>query len=226
MNIDLSNYYGPLVQIKSNQPRQHYFLISNETPALGHHAFPKRSNLIPDQLFRELKNSDERVKNEREAISQAIQRRAICTYQQLILAYGTGLKFAKGTTVDQALNDQAKIYLFNNQTLEEMVLRTHAVHTCALPCILATGMHQTFVFLQGSDCYNFWNATTNMLQEINEEDLKLDCKGSDPLRDKVVALLNAASKGALSPEEGLIAFLEHYGKVIDKAGNTLISEVF
>ena len=71
------------------------------------------------------------------------------------------------------------------------------------------GIPQGFVFLKGTDYYRTMNATMNMSEKLNGGDELFDGRSdSEYLRTKSLVLVNHSAQGGLTPDRGIVEFME------------------
>lgn len=140
--------------------------------------------------------------------------------QQLFLVYKTQLQLSEASTVATAGHGSGPLLL-------------DAAHSSTLPRLRYKSPSEKDgplrVLAEGSYFYDSWNATVLLPAWINRQvDVAIDAgkggvKGSLTLRDKCIQILNATSKGEITPESGLEAFLstlEHTLEFLEKGSES------
>ena len=107
----------------------------------------------------------------------------------------------------------------------------NAAHSSTLPALIAydpvkwqaykeglAEKPQGMVFLKGTDAYRLQNATMNMPRWVNNADILIDGTSVSPkLRIDALAIIQKASIGLVTPEEGVHLFLEKLDEQIKRA---------
>jgi len=216
----ITSYYGPPIPDVNPEGRpDSHELNTNETASTGNLTFPSHSNLTSHENWGKLNAASQQIESDRVAVEEAVHRRAISFYHQLAQAEGTGLQFMVGYVSQQAVNEQAKTSVYSDLTAEGIEIRKEATHTCSIPCLYAfppgvscEDRKRGFIFLKGSDVSGFWNATVAMDKRINQGTDRQFDEHINPLRKVGIRLLNAVSMRQITPEQGLILFLEEFLK--------------
>lgn len=165
-----------------------------------------------------------------------IERRVLFFFQQLIVCYQTKLHFESVGAQDQA-SSASSIFVKIKGEQQKLTVR-NAAHSSTSPCLVAydnqewqqykAGLKvkpQGFVFLKGTDYYRTANATMNMPRMINEADREIDEKTSESLlRGKSEAIINKVAQGDLTPDAGLIQFLEDAILAVEDAQERLANK--
>ncbi len=173
---------------------------------------PLKTNSMPSyvQLAKEYKGM----------MREHIERRVLFFFQQLIVCYQTKLHFESVGAQDQAAS-ASSIFVKIKGEQQKLTVR-NAAHSSTSPCLVAydneewqqykAGLKdkpQGFVFLKGTDYYRTANATMNMPRMINEADREIDEKTTESLlRVKSEALINEVAQGNLTPDAGMMRFLD------------------
>ncbi len=178
----------------------------------------------PDYLYANLRAVDQIpepaavIEDYQEMIQEHVERRVLFFFQQLIVAYQTKLHFESVGAGDQAKSAEA-IALNVNGAIQKLAVR-QAAHSSTNPRLIAYDKqewekHKTegkakpsgFVFLKGTDYYGTQNATMNMPKWVNDADREVDEKTQfSKLREKGTALVNQASQGLVTPDQGIAHF--------------------
>ena len=126
--------------------------------------------------------------------------------QQLFLVYKTNFLFSGGPTKDVVGRGDVK-------------LQTQAAHSGTLPSLLynTTAGETALVFAKKSQFYTSWNATVLLPILANQVDSKIDgtTRGKYTFRARCIEILNDASQGKKTPQEGLHAFLTRVVSVLE-----------
>lgn len=244
------NFIGPEIPTTSHKGREEKFrLHENETSSMDSLVMPRLNDigsllvaktqngnvecLRSTSEVRRLKNDVELIKDHSKSIALLTQDRVAAFYQQLILAYRTGLHFVEGKTKDQA--ESAKTRLVHDAGKKEKItVKLDASHRTTIPCLYAYDGQQWanyvkqdletgkatkpkgFVYLKGASPYLFWNSTLEMPKIFNTSvDNSIDL-GKNGLRHAGIDLLNAAARGEISPEEGLKTFCKTFQKILNE----------
>lgn len=157
----------------------------------------------------------------REMIADHVHQRVSFFFQQLIACYCTKLHFEQNEALDQA--ETADSLKAMAEQGEVKVCTRNAAHSATLPCLIAyddaawkayAQAQRTlpcpngFVFLKGSDYYRLSNTTMEVPDFVNKADIKIDGSARNSLlRSQCIELLNRASQGEVTPEEGLKTFM-------------------
>lgn len=158
------------------------------------------------------------VEDYEEMITEHVERRVLFFFQQLIAVYKTKLYFESVGASDQAVPAAAVFVKVNGSTQE--LTKRQAAHSSTHPRLIAYDNQawkkhkeqgdpkpEGFVFLKGTDYYRTQNATMNMPKPINDADREIDEKtASSKLREKSAILVNKASQGELTPDQGILEF--------------------
>lgn len=218
---------GPL--FAAGAAREHYEHKLNETCSLTDGIFQDKTsvptNFIEFTFSNPLKVATPLptnfiIEQYRENIKTHVERRILFAFQQLIVCYQTKLHFQLSGALAQAVPADA-IFLKINSKEVKFVVR-QAAHGSTNPCLIAydyaewqsyqsgqAPKPQGFVFLEGTDYYRCANATENLPKWINDADREIDEKTRlSLLREKLLLLINEASQGRLTPEEGIIRFMQ------------------
>jgi hypothetical protein len=108
-----------------------------------------------------------------------------------------------------------------NKHLQKYAIR-QAAHSSGNPCLVAYDNNQWemyqagtidkpqgFVFLKDTDYYRTVNATMNMPKWINDADREIDEKTADSkLRSKGEAIINRDAQGLVTPDQGMLEYIE------------------
>ncbi len=189
---------------------------------------PHKTKKLPDTLSITKKYS--------EMIEEHIERRVLFFFQQLIVCYQTKLHFESiGAQVQgkSASNISMKV----KDHLKKHAVR-NAAHSSGNPCLIAynkakwekyqqekTSKPNGFIFLKDTDYYRTCNATMNMPKWINEADREIDEKKKDSLlRKKGEKLINQSAQGLISPDKGIVKYIQKALKEIQKAQQRLESK--
>ena len=226
--VKATSALGPVFAKKKN--RDHYSHELAETSSLTDRVFQDRALGIT-LPFRDYKFSNPAqahsvpqastvVKHYEEMIEEHVERRILFFFQQLIACYQTKLHFETSGAQDQGKSATA-IKLNVNGKEQKFAVRQSA-HSNTLPFLIAydktsydnylagNGTKPAgFVFLKGTDYYRTANSTMNMVKWVNDADREIDEKRTESeLRDKTLVLVNRASQGLVTPDEGIIEFLK------------------
>jgi hypothetical protein len=238
---------GPLIGpkfIPKKKKRDHYAHELAETVSLTDRVFQDTSMTVHfdfiDYKFsnpfvvKAVPQAEAIIEEYREMIREHVERRILFFFQQLIVCYQTKLHFESNGAKDQGKS--ANRILLNVNGKEKVLSSRQAAHSSTLPCLIAYdnaawknhraggSMPQGFVFLKGTDYYRTANATMNMPKWMNDADREIDEKTKNSLlRDKSLAIVNRASQGQVSPNAGILEFLEEALKEI-KAGKKRLQD--
>ena len=136
----------------------------------------------------------------------------------MIVCYQTKLHFESVGASDQG---QSATAIHLQAGGQQQKITRNAAHSSTNPRLIAYdsaqwNAHQAgtapkpegFVFLKGTDYYRTANATINMPKGINFADELIDFLTTDSkLQEKSMVLVNRASQGELSPEDGVLQFI-------------------
>ena len=225
--------------------REKYETELNETNSLGDLVFGalrERPAQLPKGEFLQLKDWKQLVDKTRDSIAQHIDRRVALFFQQLVVCYDVPFHFEIGETQHQA---QSAPTLKKKCGKEEVSIPFNSAHSSTIPCLFAYPKREWnrwdakkgepnppqkptgFVYLKGSDTYNYHNSTLEMIKLVNMADISLDGtkQSLDQLRVKSIKILNEASDGKLAPDQALQSFLRAARKIMaDKATDRSVSE--
>lgn len=156
----------------------------------------------------------------RKMIREHVERRVLFFFQQMIVCYQTKLHFESVGAQDQGKSADAIFMNMNGQKQKYSVRQ--AAHSCGNPCLVAYDnaqwqMYQAkaiakphgFVFLKDTDYYRTVNATMNMPKCINDADREIDEKTVHSLlRTKGEAIINRSSQGLITPDQGIVEYIQ------------------
>ncbi len=217
--LKVGDYVGPRIG-RTSGPRDQFQHPLNETCSLRDPVhWEQVYNVVVRELAR-LKQPRELIADYREPITEAIHRRVAIMFQQLVVCYNTGLHFELGWTSHQAKS--APALKVKTRSGEHKICTRNAAHSSTIPCLNAyegaawdsyaqgRGTRpQGFVYMRNADTFRWWNSTINMPRDVNEADREIDEKTNDStLRKDALAILNRAAKGEITPEQGLMLFLD------------------
>jgi hypothetical protein len=203
--------------------REKFTHESNVTPSLGH-----------SQELAEIASWEAYLTAGRDRIEEHAERRIAFFFQQLIVCYNTDLHFEIGTTDAQG-----------ESSATVGGVRFDSAHSSTIPSLIAYNLReweswvasggapttkpQGFVYLKNSDTYRLQNSTITVRQQVNQADIRLDGRaGQRKLRDSAIEIINRASLGKLTPQEGLREFVRLAYKEcnVDDPVHRIYSEVF
>ncbi|MBS0649200.1 MAG: hypothetical protein JSS10_08265 [Verrucomicrobia bacterium] len=165
--------------------------------------------VVSDPIFEVFSNGlAQLMKNHASLITMCAQRRVATFFQQLILAYGSGLFFEIGETLSQAESHKLRTLTTPEETPIEV--RLDATHTSFIPCLYAYKTSKStegVIFLQDTEAYRLWNSTIGIDRFFNRSvDKTLD----NALIPIAINLLNRVAKKKIRPEEGLKEFITQF----------------
>ncbi len=156
----------------------------------------------------------------RKMMKEHVERRILFFFQQTIVCYQTKLHFESVGAQDQADSADAIFTKTGNQHTKYS--KRNAAHSAGNPCIVAYDPVQWkeyqdgkrtkpdgYVYLKGSDVYRAANSTMSMPRWMNEADREIDEKTTHSLlRQKGEDILNRVAHGALTPDEGMLEYID------------------
>ncbi len=156
----------------------------------------------------------------RKMMKEHVERRILFFFQQMIVCYQSKLHFESVGAQDQVDSAEA-IY---TKTGEEHTYYSerNAAHSAGNPCIVAydpvqwkeyqegkRAKPEGYVYLKGSDSYRTANSTMNMPKWMNIADREIDEKTAHSLlRKKGEDILNCGAQGGLTPDQGMLEYLD------------------
>ena len=203
-------------QDKSSQQKLNFQLHPWQAPGerLTDYVYP---NPLPVQAP---PNHQAVVREYRKMIREHVERRLLFFFQQLIVCHQTKLHFESPGAQDQGKSADAVVVNVNGHP-QKLVTR-QAAHSSGNPCLVAydnaqwqmfqAGMiaePEGFVFLKDTDYYRTVNATMNMPKWINDADREIDEKTAhSKLREKGNAIINRDAQGLVTPDQGMIEYIQ------------------
>lgn len=151
------------------------------------------------------------LEKSRASIENHLEQRVSLVFMQAVLCYKTNYRFREGHTLHQGYNAQSLSY-------QGGVHEFNAAHRATVPCIYARSpqTQQEIVYLYRSGYYDEGNATDDLLKKVNNADRAIDEKFNvSLLRENLVALLNRAAVGELTPDQVVKRFVEDLLAQID-----------
>lgn len=156
----------------------------------------------------------------REMIQEHVERRVSFFFQQLLCCNRTNLHFESVTAQDQG--ESATPINMNVNTVVQKYVKRQAAHSGSNPCLIAYDNNQWsryeaglipkpqgFVYLKDTDYYRTMNATMEMPIWFNDADREIDEKTRySLLREKGEAILNRAAQGFITPDEGMVEYIQ------------------
>lgn len=215
-------YIGPIYEAR---PRDHNPFEDNMTASLTDSVYSCNGSSVKYSFetyqvkngseVAEVPSNDAIIEAYEPVIKEHVERRLQAFFQQLIVCYRTGLHFENKNALDQAKSGNSIVLKKDGQ--EVLRLSREAAHSATLPCLVAYDKAKWdaneappgFVFLKDSDYYYRQNSTICMPEWVNEVDTLIDGKrGGKKLRDQALALLNRASMGEVTPDQGIRKFVQ------------------
>lgn len=155
------------------------------------------------------------IREYRKMMREHVERRILFSFQQLIVTHKTKLHFESVGALDQGASAQA----LKIEGSSADYVKRNAAHSCGNPCLIAydkeewenreTKKPEGFVFLKDTDYYKSANATMNMPRWMNEADREIEEKTQhSKLREIGLEIINRNSQGELTPDEGVLEYLE------------------
>lgn len=205
--IRSDQFIGPKVQ--PNKPvRVKHPLIDNLTISLH-----------DDRTKIKAEDHRDMVRQYAEVIEEHIDRRVMSFWHQLVACYGTRLHLELDFTMDQG--QSAKRMKVKIAGEAEGEITRNAAHSTTIPSLSACRMKEwkryqageidkpeMYSFLKGSALYNLTNSTIEVIDVINQADIKIDGEKHDSKFSlKSFDLLNQASMAKISPEDALMIFV-------------------
>lgn len=169
------------------------------------------------------------IREYRGMIREHIERRILFFFQQMIVCHQTKLHFESVGALHQGAS--ASAITMNVKGRQKKYAVRQAAHSCGNPCLVAydnaqwqqyqkgiIAKPQGFVFLEGTDFYRINNSTMNMPKWINDADREIDEKTTySKLRAKGEAIINRDSQGLVTPDEGMIEYIQAALDEVDAA---------
>jgi hypothetical protein len=160
------------------------------------------------------------IREYRKMIKEHVERRILFFFQQMIVCYQTKLHFESVGAQDQGKSADAVDLNVQGHPVKYVVRQ--AAHSSGNPCLVAydnnrwqmfqAGMiakPEGFVFLKDTDYYRTVNATMNMPKWINDADREIDEKTVNSLlRSKGEGIINRDSQGLVTPDQGMIEYIQ------------------
>lgn len=229
---------GPVYDSNKPQPRGKYAHVQSETCSLADRVFQGKKSqqkLNPQMVpgtkpigyvypnpspVPVLPRPEVVIAAYGDMIEEHVQRRIFFFFQQLLCCNQTKLHFESAAAQDQG--ESGKVLQMNlNGVTQEYVMR-QAAHSSGNPCVIAYDSSswerykadeipkpKGFVYLKGTDYYRTMNATMEMPKWINDADREIDEKTkASLLREKGEAILNRVSQGVITPDEGVIEYVQ------------------
>lgn len=223
--VEASDQIGPIYAPLPKKKRDIYSQQSNECCAQIDQVFKdttagKQIDFLHTNPLEVLKapKPEEIIDDYQEMIKDHVERRIQFFFQQLIICYQTKLHFKTVGASDQAKSAEA--ITLRVKSKNPVHIKRNAAHSSTAPRLIAyekEGAATGFVFLKGTDYYRTQQATMNMPRWINDADREIDEKTQHSLlREKAEHLLNRASQGAITPDEGIKLFAKEALVEIDK----------
>ncbi len=206
----IDGYVGP--PVKTIGTREKYLHQLSRTCSVSDPLFPVNVKTIKvaKPIFDALKDPIRRVEAHQHVIEDALERRVSIFIQQLVAVYGTRLHFKVGTTSAQP--QSAGAITLESPSGKKATYKRDAAHSSTIPVLWASKQvgGDQFVFMKESQAHTLSNSGISCAKEINEADREIDekYKAHSLLRDKAIAILNRASNGDITLEEGVTLFLD------------------